>query len=115
MKRSGLNVFLTEVIIMVGVFALALSICLNVFLSASNLRQTADKKSNASSLVYSAAQCYNSTGSIVETVRLMDGEGDEFVVDGCRVTLSESDGDVAISAYYGDELYMEAKVKAVTK
>ncbi|MEA4919671.1 MAG: hypothetical protein VB078_01915 [Clostridiaceae bacterium] len=110
MKRRGLNVFLTETVIMSCVFAIAVALCLGVFLKASAMRTEASDISKCSGLVYSAGQCYLATGSISETEKLMQSE------DTGKYSLIFTDKDdfIVISALKGDKEIFSSPVKAVS-
>lgn len=95
MKRAGSNILLIEAIIMTAVLSAALSICLTVFSSASDMRREADELSRASSLVFSAAQCYISTGDEAAVSTLMGGDGGDIDIDDIVLSF-ERDGDELI-------------------
>ena len=109
MKKHGLNAFLAEAAVMTAVMAAALAICLGVFSASAGMRTRADRLSRASSLVYSAAQCYTACGDIAETSRLMGGDGSDAIIrDDITLHLEEQEGGVMISAICGGEVIFAA-------
>lgn len=109
MKKHGLNAFLAEAAVMTAVMAAALAICLGVFSASAGMRTRADRLSRASSLVYSAAQCYTACGDIAETSHLMGGDGSDAVIrDDITLRLEEQEGGVMISAICGGEVIFAA-------
>lgn len=115
MSRKGVNVFLTELVVMTAVLAIALTICLNVFLAASDMRTSANRLSRGSSLVYSALQCYHATGSIEDASVLMGGDGGDIPFDDLTLRFHQDDeGWVEISAYHGDQLVFTSDKQSMT-
>ena len=110
MKKHGLNAFLAEAAVMTAVMAAALAICLGVFSASAGMRTRADRLSRASSLVYSAAQCYTACGDIAAgTSRLMGGDGSDTIVrDDITLRLEEQEGGIMISAICGGEVIFAA-------
>lgn len=109
MKEQGLNAFLAEAAVMTAVMAAALAICLGVFSASAGMRTRADRLSRASSLVYSAAQCYTACGDIAGTSRLMGGDGSDTVArDDITLRLEEREGGIMISAIWGGEVIFAA-------
>lgn len=109
MNRRGINVFLTEAIVMTAVLALALSICLGVFAKASQMGSQADDLSLGASLVYSACQCYISTGDLAQTSVLMGGDGGDVTIDGLTLSFSQDDDYVYISAMRDSQTIFASK------
>lgn len=98
MKRAGSNILLIEAIIMTAVLSAALSICLTVFSAASDMRREAEELSRASSLVFSAAQCYISTGDEVAVSNLMGGDGGDIDIDDIVLSFTHDEGELIITA-----------------
>lgn len=109
MKRRGLNVFLTEMVIMSCVLAIAVALCLGIFLKASDMRTNAADISKCSGLVYSAGQCYLATGSISEAEKLMQSED----IGKYSLTFTDEDDYVVISALKDGKEVFSSPVKAV--
>lgn len=109
MKRRGLNVFLTEAVLMSCVFAVAVALCLGVFLKASAMRTEASDISRCSGLVYSAGQCYLATGSISEAEKLMQSED----MGKYSLTFTSKDDSIIISALKDGREVFSSPVKAV--
>ena len=98
MKRGGSNILLIEAIIMTAVLSAALSICLTVFTSASSMRREADELSRASSLAFSAAQCYVAMGDEAAVSTLMGGDGGDICIDGVVLSFERDGSELIITA-----------------
>lgn len=74
MRRSGLFLFLLELVVMLAVFALAAAVCIRLLSGAQSLSRSSQELSYAVEEATSAAECWKATGSGREAGMTQDGE-----------------------------------------